>query len=79
MVMCYPIKCGFRMIRSSADMVETVISDHMSPHYDPELENSKPIFLHNTLAHDDASPHQVQLQKVKQLWRYCPNEHSLEF
>ena len=31
----------------------------MSPHFDPELEESKPIFLHDTLAHDVASPYQV--------------------
>ena len=56
-------------------MVETVISDQMSPHCDPELEDSKSIFLHDTLAHDVASPDQVWLQKVQQLRRY----HSLEF
>ena len=45
-------------------MVETVIFDQMSPHSDPELEDSKPIFLQDTLAHDVATPHQVWLQKV---------------
>ena len=34
-------------------MVETVRSDYMSLHCDLELEDSKPIFLHDTLAHDD--------------------------
>ena len=34
------------MISSLADIVETVIFDHMSPCYDHDLENSKPIFLH---------------------------------
>ena len=63
----------------SVDMVETVILDYMSHHCDPELEDSKPIFLHNTLAHDDASPYQVWWQKIQQLRRgYCPGEHSLE-
>ena len=65
-----PIKFGFRKISSSADMVETVISDQTSPHCDPELEDSKPIFLHDTLAHDVASPYQVWLQNVQQLRRY---------
>ena len=51
----------------------------MSPHCDLELEDSKPVFLHGTLAHDDASPNQVWLQKVKQLRRYRPGEHSLDF
>ena len=60
-------------------MVETVIFDQMSPHCGPELEDSKLIFLHDTLAHDDASLYQVWLQKVQQLKRYRPDEHSLEF
>ena len=35
----------------------------MRPNYDVELEDSKPIFLHDTLDHDDASSIQVWLQK----------------
>ena len=46
-------------------MIETVISDQMSPHCDPELEDRKPIFLH-ILAHDVASLYQIWLQKVLQ-------------
>ena len=60
-------------------MVETVISDQMSPHCDPEPEDSEPIFLHDILAHNVASLYQVWLQKVQQLRRYRPDEHSLEF
>ena len=48
-------------------MVETVIFDQMSSNCDPELEDSKPIFLHDTVAHDVALPYQVWLQKVQQL------------
>ena len=77
--MYHPIKCGCKKISSSVDMIEPVILDSMSPHYDPKLEDSKPIFLHNTLAHDDASPYQVRLQKVQQLRRYRPDELSLKF
>ena len=77
MMMYHLIKVGCKKISSSADMVEIVISDQMSPHCDPELEDSKPIFLHDTLAHDVASPYQVWLQKVQQLRRYHPDEHSL--
>ena len=51
----------------------------MSTHCDPEFEDSKPIFLHDTLAHDVASPYQVWLQKVQQLRWNCPNKHALEF
>ena len=78
MMMYHPTKCSSKKIRSSADMVETVISDQMSPHCDPELEDSKPVFLYGTLAHDDALPYQVWLQKVQQWRKYCPDEHSLE-
>ena len=60
-------------------MVETVIFDQMSPHSDPELKDSKPIFLHDTLAHDVVSPYKVWSQKVLKLTRYRPDEHSLEF
>ena len=42
----------------------------MSPQNDPELEDSNPIFLHDTLAHDDVLPYQVS---------YRPVEYSLEF
>ena len=59
MLMYYPIKCGCKKISSSADMVETAVLDYISHHSDPDFEDSKPIFLHNTLAHDDASPYQV--------------------
>ena len=48
MMMYHAIKFGRKKISSSADMVETVISDKMSPHCDPELEDSKALFsLHN--------------------------------
>ena len=75
----HQIKFGCKKINSSADIVETVISDQMSPHCDPELEESKPIFLYDTLAHDFASSYQVWLQKVQQLRRHCLDEHLLEF
>ena len=79
MMMYNPIKSGCKTMNSSADVVETVIFDQMSPCCNPELEDSKPIFLHDTLAHDDASPYQVWLQKVQQLRGYRADEHSLEF
>ena len=59
MMMSNPLKCGRKKISISVDMVEAVIPDNISPHCDPELEDSKPIFLQDTLAHDDASPYQV--------------------
>ena len=77
--MYHQIQFGCKKISSSVDIVETVISDYMSPHCDLELEDSKPDFLQDTLLHGDASPYQVRLQKVQQLKRYHPDEHSLEF
>ena len=77
--MYQPIKFGCKRISSLADKVETVIFDQMGPHCVPKLEDGKPVFLHDTLACDVASPYQVWLQKVQQLRRYCPDEHSLEF
>ena len=61
MMMYHQIKFGYKNISSSADMVETVTFDQMtlSPHSDPELEDSKPILLHDTLAHNITSPYQV--------------------
>ena len=54
--MYHPIKCGCKKIISSADMVETVLFDYTIPHCNPELKDSKLIFFHDNLAHDDASP-----------------------
>ena len=81
MMMNHPIKCCCKKISSSVNMVETVILDYMSHHYDPELEDSKPIscMTIDTMAHDDASSCQVWLKKVQQLRRYHQGEHSQEF
>ena len=79
MMMYHPIKVACKKVSSSADMVETVMFDQMSPRCDPELEDSCQIFLQDTLVHDVASPDQVWLQKLQQVKRYYPDEHSLEF
>ena len=65
-------------------MVQTVISDYMSPNCDPELEDGKPIFLHDDtlVAHDDSSLYNTKFgyrNLVQQLRKYRPDEHSLEF
>ena len=74
----HAIKFGCKKIRSSIDMAKTVIFDSMSLHCDLELKDSKPIFLHDTLAYDDASTYLAWLQKFQQLSRYHPEEHLLE-
>ena len=63
MMICHQTKFSCKKISSSADMVETVTFDQTSPHCDPELQDRKPIFLHDTLVHDVTSPYQVWLQK----------------
>ena len=78
MMVYHPIKFGCKKISNSADMLETVILDYMNPHCDIDHADTKPMFLHDTLAHDDASPYQVWSQKVQQLRRYRPHKHSLE-
>ena len=79
MMIYHPIIFGCKKISSSVDMVETVTLYNISPNFDLDLDDSKPIFLHDNLAHDDASPYQVWLQNVQQLRRYRPDEHSLEY
>ena len=37
--------------------------DYVSAHCDFDLDDSEPIFLHDTLAHNVASQYQVLLQK----------------
>ena len=41
MIMYHPIPFGYKKIRSSVDMVETVISDYMIPHCDLDHKDSK--------------------------------------
>ena len=41
MMMYHPIKCGCKKISTLVDVVETLMLDYMSPHYDPELEDTK--------------------------------------
>ena len=48
MVMYHQINFGCKKISSPVDMVGTVISDYISPHCDHDLDDSKPIFLHDT-------------------------------
>ena len=76
MMMCHPVEFHSKKICSSVDLVETVTFD-VSP--DCDLEDSKPIFLHDTVAHDNPSPYQAWLQKVQQRRRYHPDEQSPEF
>ena len=59
MMMYHPVKFGCKRISSSVHTVQTIIFDSMHTHCDPEPEDSKPIFLHDTLAHAVASPYQV--------------------
>ena len=57
MTMYYSVKFGSKKSSTSIDMVETVIYDYTSHNCDHDLEDGKPIFSHDTLAHDDASPY----------------------
>ena len=56
--MYHQTKFGCQGFNSSEDIVESCF-DHMSPCCDLDLEDSKPIFFEDNLAHDEASPYQV--------------------
>ena len=53
--------------------------DHMYPCCDRDLENWKPTFLHDTLAHNAALPYQVWYQDDMWFRRNQPDKHSLTF
>ena len=77
-MMYHPFKFSSQKISSSADMVEAVISDDMSPHCDPELEDSKI----NLLAWHFGPWCCITITSLvtgQQRRRYRPDEHSLEF
>ena len=50
-----PVKYGCKWSNSSTDMVKTVKPDYTSPHCDLDLEENKPTFSLDTLAHNDES------------------------
>ena len=51
----------------------------MSPHFDLNLEDSKPIILHDTLAPNDASLYIIWLQMLQQFIKYHPMKHWMKF
>ena len=59
MMMYHPTKFGCNRISSSEDTIESYFD--MNPCCDLDPENSKSVFLRDTLAHDDASPYQLLL------------------
>ena len=61
MMMCHQTMFGCRRISTSEDTLEShiLIYDYMILHCDLDLDDSKPIFLRDNLAHNGASPYQV--------------------
>ena len=76
MTMYQSIKLACKRISSS---VESHILIYTSPNCDLDLEVSTSIFLHDTLAHDDASQYQVWSQKVQWFRRYYLDKPSSTF
>lgn len=75
---------GCIRISSSEDMVRNKTKkqsyfDYRSPNCDFDLEDSKTIFLRDSLAHDDAASYQVWLQNVTSSRGYYPHKHSMKF
>ena len=84
MMMCHQTKFTIPSLETKCSVVQNISSRQTfinisNLHCDLGLELKNPIFPRDTLAHNDASSHQVWLQKFQQLRRYHPNEHSLEF
>ena len=63
----------------SVDMTKTFISDNLSTHCDLDLEDNKPIFLHDTLAHDNTLQYQVRQHIFCWFRRYCVDKHILTY
>ena len=60
MILYYHIKFGCKQTSSLEDMVQTIIYfDYISPCCDLDIEDSEPIFLHDTSPHDYTPPYQV--------------------
>ena len=57
-MMHHNTKLGNKMFGGLEDIIWTNINI-LTFHCDIDLEGSKPIFLEDNLAHDDASPYQV--------------------
>ena len=69
-MMYHSIKFGSKKSRPVEQIWKKQSYLIMSRHCDLDLEDSKPILTHDTLAHSDVSPCQVWLQNIKQLGRY---------
>ena len=72
MMVYHPIKFDCKRIGSSV-VAEKVIVDFMSSHYDLDLEDSKPIFSHDTLAHCITISNLVT--KGSAVQKYPPDRH----
>ena len=57
LLMCHKTKFSCKRISSSED--KRLYSDYMILHCDHDLEDNKPIFLEDNLAHNDAAPYQL--------------------
>ena len=75
MMMYHQTICGCKRISSLEDKVEIVIFwfyiyIYICSRCDHYPEDRKPIFLHDTLAHNNTPQYQVWLQKVERFRRY---------
>ena len=69
MMMSHQTKCHCKRSSNSKAMVDCYINT--GPHSDRDLGDSNTIFVHHTLAYDNASPYHAWLQTVPQSRRYC--------
>ena len=62
MMLYYQTKSGCKQTSDLKDTVETVTFYYINPCCDLDLEDSKPIFLHDTPPHDNTPPYQAWLK-----------------
>ena len=77
MMLYYQTKFGCERTSSLEDRVEIVLFWLYKPSLWPWIEDSEPIFLHDTLAHNAALQYQVWYQNDLRFRRYHPDKHSL--
>ena len=59
MMLYYKTKFGCKQTSSLEDIVKIVVFDHISPCGDLDIEDSEPIFPHDTLPDNNTPPYQV--------------------
>ena len=69
MMLYYQTKFGSKQTSSLEDIVK-IVTFFLSPCCDLDIEDSEPVFVHDTLPHDNTPHYQIWLKMVVQFRRY---------